>query len=281
MDALTSSPHWLTTFTSQPAPWLCLALAVLAAFLMGFARSGIGAGGFVVSPLMVLALGSSVGIAVVAVLMLPAAVTAYWQHRRDAGPELLKPLIPAAVVGTALGGLILWWLVSDGEMAAIHRRLEILVAGLSLLYVALVSLRDRIAALARNLGPPSAAGLFAMGTGMGISQTVANSGTPLMTVYFLCHKIGKEHFVGAQSAFLLIQNTLKLAPLVWLGILHLGNATAALLLMPLTFLGSWAGQRFYLRADDKAFFRLYAALLVIGLVASLLLLVGRERVFGG
>jgi uncharacterized protein len=271
---------WLDAFRMQPDPLLCTMLAILAAFLMGLARSGIGAGGFVVSPLMVLALGPQTGIAVVAALMLPAAVTSYVQHRGEAKPEVLKPLIPAAFVGTTIGGMILWVLISEGEMAVIERRLEVLVAVMSLVYVALVSLRQKVVKFFDGLGEPSAKSLFVMGTGLGISQTVANSGSPLMTIFFLCYRIGKEQFVGAQSTFLLIQNALKLLPLIALGMLHLGSLLSALLLMPLTFFGSWLGHRFFRVAAEKQFFALYILLLLVGFVASTLLLVGRANVFG-
>lgn len=266
-------------FRAQPDPVLCTLIAAFGAFLMGFARSGIGAAGFVVSPLMVLALGSSVGIAVVAALMVPAGITGYWQHRKESEPAMLKPLILSAFVGTALGGLFLWFLISEGEMAVIDRRLEILVAALSLVYVALVSFREKIADLCRNLDKPTPTGLFLMGTVLGLSQTAANSGTPLMTIYFLCYRIGKEKFVGAQTTYLLIQNVVKLIPMALLGILHFGNAIAALVLLPLTFVGSWLGKRFYQRAGEGAFFKLYIALLVIGFVVSVLLLIGRSTVF--
>lgn len=271
---------WVDVFLVQPDPLLCSLLAILAAFLMGFARSGIGAGGFVVSPLMVLALGSSVGIAIVAALMLPAALTSYWQHRSDAEPELSRPLIPAALVGTVLGGWILWMLVSSGEIKLIDRRLELVVAGMSLFYVMLVSFRDAVAKRFNSLSYPTPASLFFMGTGVGISQTVANSGSPLMTVYFHCHHIGKEKFVGAQSIFLVVQNTLKIVPLVLLGMLHLGNAKAAVLLFPLTMFGSWLGHRFYKRASENMFFGFYVLLLILGFAASVLLLTGRAQVFG-
>lgn len=271
---------WAGAFLSQPAPVLCLLLAMLAALLMGFARSGLGAGGFVVSPLMVLALGPSIGLAVVAVLMLPASLTSYWQHRKDASPALVRPLLVGAVAGTTLGAMVLWWLVADGEFAIVHRRLELVVAVLSLFYVVLVAMRERIAGLFKTQGRPTPTGLALTGTAIGASQTIANSGTPLMTIYFLCYRIGREQFVGSQVAFLLVQNLLKLIPLIWLGILHLGNVGAAILLMPLTFAGSWLGQRFYKRADEKAFFGLYVVLLVIGFIASVLLLAGRSRIFG-
>lgn len=269
----------LSAFATQPWPFLAVALAIVAAFLMGFARSGLGAGGFVVSPLMVLALGGGNGLAVVAVLMLPAAALGVWQHRSETNPTLSNPLMPAAIVGTAIGAAILWLLVSDGAMALVHRRLELVVAGLSLLYVALIMWRERVARMFAAKGAPTVRGLFALGTAIGISQTVANSGAPLMTVYFLCYKIVRQQFVAAQVRFLLVQNAAKIVPLVLLGILHLGNAGAAIVLLPLTFLGSWAGHIFYEKTSEKTYFICYSALLVIGFAVSVVLIIGRDRVF--
>lgn len=268
----------LNAFIDQPVPWLAVALALSAAFLMGFARSGLGTGGFVVSPLMVFGLGATDGLAVVAVLMLPSALLGVWQHRGEAGPDLLRPLVPAAFLGTAIGGVLLWLMVSDGAMALIHRRLELVVAGLSLVYVALMAARNKIASLGGGAGPPQARGVFLVGAGLGISQTVANSGSPLMTVYFLRHGLDKARFVAAQLDFLLVQNLLKLIPLLLLGILHLGNAGAALVLIPVTLIGSIVGQRFYRAAPEGLFFAFYIGLLVIGFAVSGLLIIGRDRV---
>lgn len=270
----------LNAFIDQPLPWLAVTMAIAAAFLMGFARSGLGTGGFVVSPLMVFGLGATDGLAVVAVLMLPSAVLGVWQHRGEAGPALLRPLLPAAFVGTTIGGLLLWLLVSDGAMALIHRRLELVVAGLSLLYVAMMAARNWIARVGGGGGPPRPLGIFLTGTGLGISQTVANSGSPLMTVYFLRQGLDKTRFVAAQLDFLLVQNLLKLVPLLLLGILHLGNAGAALVLIPVTLIGSLVGQRFYKAATERVFFGFYIALLLIGFAISALLMIGRDRVLG-
>jgi hypothetical protein len=227
---------------------------------------------------MVFGLGATDGLAVVAVLMLPSAMLGVWQHRGEAGRDLLRPLLPAAFLGTAIGGLLLWLLVSEGAMALIHRRLELVVAGLSLIYVAMMAARDKIARLGGGGGAPRPLGVFLVGTGLGISQTVANSGAPLMTVYFLRHGIDKARFVAAQLDFLLVQNLLKLIPLLLLGILHLGNAGAALVLIPVTLLGSLIGQRFYRAASEGMFFAFYIGLLVIGFAVSVLLIIGRDRV---
>ncbi|WP_309383138.1 sulfite exporter TauE/SafE family protein [Cerasicoccus frondis] len=260
-----------------PLPWFSLGLAVFTAWLMGFSRSGLGAGGFVVSPLMVLALGAKDGLAIIAVLMIPAGCLGCWQHRNNVDKKLLKPLAPSAFLGTAIGALILWALIASGEEAVVHRRLEYVVAGLSLLYVALVSFRDKIAKLGGGGGPPTPKGVFGVGSLLALSQTIANSGSPLITVYFVRHGLEKKQFVAAQNYFLLIQNTIKLIPFVALGVLHIGNAGAALVLFPLTLFGSWCGKLFNRYSSEKSFFKLYIALLVIGFISSVLLLWGRAN----
>jgi|OM-RGC.v1.008338885 hypothetical protein len=268
----------LQAFLTQPLPWLALLLALSAAFLMGFARSGLGTGGFVVSPLMVFALGPSDGLAVVAVLMLPAALLGVWQHRGEGERRLLQPLVLGMVLGTALGGLALWALVSGGDLTLVHRRMEVLVALLSLLYVALVAGRNAIARAGGGGGPAGPTGLLLVGSGVGISQTVANSGSPLLTVFFLRHQVPRSRFVAAQLVALLVQNLLKLIPLISLGILHLGNAGSALLLIPVTVIGNLSGQRFYRGASERLFFLCYQVLLLIGFAVSVALIVGRSRI---
>nr|WP_267908239.1 sulfite exporter TauE/SafE family protein [Cerasicoccus arenae] len=247
------------------------------AWLMGFARSGLGAGGFVVSPLMVLALGAKDGLAVIAVLMVPAAIIGCWQHRKEVEASLLKPLIPSAFLGTILGGLILWSLIASGEENEVHQRMEYIVAGLSLVYVALVSFREQITKFRGGGGPPKTNGIFSVGALLALSQTVANSGSPMMTVYFVRQGLKKDRFVAAQLYFLLVQNILKLIPFVALGILHLGNAGAAVMLFPITLLGSWSGQRFYEKSTEKSYFAWYIVLLVLGFLSSVILIWGRPN----
>ncbi|MEM9226744.1 MAG: sulfite exporter TauE/SafE family protein, partial [Verrucomicrobiota bacterium] len=237
------------------------------------------AGGFVVSPLMVLAIGASDGLAVLATIMLVASALSCWQHRKEVQRQLLQPLIAAALFGTALGGLILWALVSSGAEAAIHYRLEIVVGALTLFYTVLIALRDKIEQGGPGR-PPRWLETFGAGSIVGITQVVANSGSPLLTLFFLRFGIHKDRFVAAQAFYLAVQNLAKLAPLILLGILHLGNASTAVLLLPLLVLGGWVGARVYQNCSEGFLFRLYTACLVLGCVASFLLIWGRDKLFG-
>jgi uncharacterized membrane protein YfcA len=269
----------LSPFLQQPIVWFSVTLAIITAWLMGFSRSGIGAGGFVVSPMMVLALGASDGLAIIAVLMIPAGVVGSWQYRKNTDWKMQSALIPGAFVGTAIGGIILWSLIVSGEESVVQRRMEYVVASLSLLYVALVSFRERIVRIGGGGGPALFPGIFGIGSIIGLSQTVANSGAPLMTLYFLRHGLKKDQYVAAQNLFLLVQNVIKLVPFIALGILHLNNAGAAILLFPLTLLGSWVGRKFSAVSSEKTFFALYVTLLIIGFVSSVILIWGRGNFF--
>ncbi len=266
-------------FLAEPLPWAAGTLAVFTAFLLGFARSSFGGGGFVVSPLMVLAVGPRHGLALIAVLMLAAGARSCWQHRHGVDPRLLRPLLLAAITGTVLGGVGLGLLVYSGEETLVHRRLETVVAFLTLLYTGLVLARDRIARGGPDR-PPRPRETWLAGNLVAISQVLANSGSPLLTVFFLRFHRTKESFVPAQAFFLAAQNAVKLVPLALLHLLHLGNLGTALLLFPVTLFGGQAGHWFFRRYSERALLRFYAGTLVLGALASLALLVGRERLLG-
>lgn len=267
----------IAPFIEEPRIGFSVSLALFSAWLIGFARSGLGAGGFVVSPLMVLALGAKDGLAVVAVLLIPAGLVGCWQHRKNVSMAILSPLVLGTLVGTGIGSFVLWALIHSGEEAAVEVHMEYVVAGLSLLYVALMMFHSRIAHWRGGGGPPQKTGIAMTGGLVGLSQTVANSGTPLATLYFVRHGLAKDQFVAAQNFLALSQNLIKLLPFYVLGILHLGNAGTALLLFPLSVLGSWCGKKFESASSERSFFILYTVLLIVGLVASILLLWGRNK----
>ncbi|WOO42540.1 sulfite exporter TauE/SafE family protein [Rubellicoccus peritrichatus] len=266
----------LQPLLSQPVVWFCLPVTCFAAFLMGFTRSAFGGGGFVVSPLILLGLGGRNGLAVLAPIMIFSGLMSAWQHRKEIEWPILNPLLYSAIFGTTIGGLILWGIMAAGNLESIDHRVEIVVGGLTLLYVLLISLRDKIAKGGPNRTPHWWES-FSIGSAVGISQTVANSGSPLLTVFFLRFHIPKERFVAAQVLYLLAQNIAKLVPFILLGILHFGNFGTSIILLPLVAIGGWAGQIGYKRFSEKAFFGLYICALILGFIASVILIVGRMK----
>ena len=267
----------IDVLTYEPIPWLCITLALLGAFLMGFARSAFAAGGFVVSPIMVLALGAKNGLGIVAPLMIFAGALSCYQHRKGLKSPYLGNLIVSAVIGTAIGFFLLYLLISSGAIHTIHRRIEFVVGFLSLIYVCLVGFRKKIIPKKIHKIKPWKSALA--GIGVSMSQTVANTGTPILTVFFLFFGIKKDEYVGVQAWFLEVQKVLKLIPFVFLGIIHVNNLGASFLLLPVVILGNWFGLLAFKRINEKTFFRFFMFLLVIGFIASVILLIGRSWFF--
>ncbi len=262
----------------HPAPWFCCVLALFSSFFLGFTRSSFGGGGFVISPLIVLAIGAKDGLAVLATLMVVGSALSCWQHRREVVWQLLNPLLFAAIVGTGLGGLALWALVHSGEETEVEQNLEYVVGGLTLFYTLLIMARGRIA----KGGPrrlPHWWETFCAGTLVGICQVVANSGSPMLTVFFVRFHQHKERFVAAQAFFLGLQNIVKILPLVLLGILHFGNFSTALILFPVLILGGWAGAFTYRKSSEATLFTIYIVALVVGCLTSFILIWGRDNFY--
>lgn len=261
---------------SQPAVWFCVPVTCFSVFFLGFARSALGAGGFAASPLIVLGLGGSNGLAVLAPIMIFSGLQSSWQHRKEIEWPILNPLLYSAIFGTALGGLILWGIMHVGDLKSIDYRMEIVVGGLTLLYVILIVFRQTIA----KGGPkrnPNWWENFAIGSTVGVSQVVANSGSPILTVFFLRFHIPKERFVAAQVLYLLAQNCAKLIPFILLGILHFDNFGTSIILLPLVFLGGWLGAIAFKHFSERTFFSFYIVALILGFIASTILIIGRSK----
>lgn len=263
--------------SSLSLPPLAVFIAVAASFLMGFSRSGIGAGGFLVSPLMVLGLGTANGVGLVAMQMLIAGSVSAWQHRADVDRQLFPPLFSGAAVGVGVGGLVLFLILHSGSYDEVHRLLEKIVGALAILYVLLLACRDSIVGH-RALRLPGRIETTVVAATVSLSQTVANSGTPLMTLFFLRCGMKKAEFVADQSIYLLVQNILKLVPLALLGLIHFGNVLLFIYSVPLVLFGSWLGKLAFVKFPERVFFRLYIVLLLVGMAASIALLFGWSAV---
>ena len=267
----------INVLTNQPIQWFCLPLALVSALLMGFTRSCYAAGGFVVSPLMVLALGPKDGLAVVAPLMLFSGAFSCYQHRSGIKSQFIKSLVGSAIIGTIIGGFILYLIISNGSEKVVHKRIDIIVGIMSCIYVVLIIAKDHIKSI--HLKILRKWKVCLAGIWVAISQTVTNSGSPVITVLFAFHHIKKEDFVGVQAWYLEIQNLLKFIPFVILGILHFGNFSTSIILLPLVILGNYIGMKAYQKMSDRIFFISFTILLIIGLIVSVILIIGRNWFF--
>lgn len=222
------------------------AVAVPAVLLMGISKSGFGSGfGALAVPLMALAMP----VPQAAAIMLPLlavmdglGLAALWRERDRA---LVRLLVPAGLVGTALGTLLFGWL-SAAVVAGV-------LGALSLGFVAI-----------RRLRPPSAEGAppsrllgRVLAATAGFTSFVAHAGGPPIAFYVLPLRLAPVTFTATMAVFFAAINASKWLPYAWLGLLDGSNLLASLVLMPLAPVGVWLGVRVVRRVPPRLFYALF------------------------
>ena len=239
-------------FVSDPAFY---AVAVPAVLMMGLAKAGVGAGfGSLAVPLMALVVPVPQAAAIMLPLLLimdAVGVRALFRARDRA---LLRLLIPAGLLGTAIGAAS-FGVLSAPTVAAV-------VGGLTLLFLA-----QRLLFPARLDAPPPPRWLGAvLGTASGFTSFVAHAGMPPVSAYVLPLRLTPLAFTASMATFFAIINLSKWVPYAWLGLIDTRNMATSLVLAPLAPLGVWVGVRIVRRIDPVWFYRLiHTGMLLTGL----------------
>lgn len=240
-------------------PWF-YALAVPAVLVLGLAKSGFLSGfGSLVTPLLALTMPVPQAAAIVLPLLAAMDVLGLQRLWRERDVALLKLLMPAGLVGIAIGWL-LFGLLSAKTVAA-------LVGALTLLFLvhrlAVDGWRRRRAA--QPPGPPSRVLGRLMGAASGFTSFIVHAGGPPMSAFVLPLKLDPVRVAATMAVFFAGLNLAKWIPYALLGLLDTRNLLTSLVLMPLAPLGVWAGVWALRRIDARWFYGLaYAGMAATG-----------------
>ena len=219
-------------------------LLVVAALLIGYAKTAIGGLASISVAIFASVLPARESTAAILLLLLIGDVVAVWHYRREADWGLLRRLIPAVLPGLALGAVFLA-VVDD----TVLRRS---IGGLLLVLAALqLALRWRSPDVAR-VGRSRAA---AVGTGIaaGFTTMTANAAGPVTTLYLVAQGVEKLRFLGTSALLFFGVNLCKLPFSFGLGLFgpHTVQRTSALAAFVLV--GAWAGLRTVPRLSQERF----------------------------
>ncbi|MSU53838.1 MAG: sulfite exporter TauE/SafE family protein, partial [Opitutaceae bacterium] len=230
-----------------PEQWV---LAVVAALLVGVAKTGIAGIGmlFVVIFAQILPAKQATG------LVLPllcfgdlVAVAAYRQH---AAWRHVWRLFPWTALGVVVGYFVLSR-IGDQDMRQ-------LIGGIVVTLVA-VHLFRRWRARGKPTAPGEAEAAhpiwFAPVIGIlaGFTTLVANAAGPLMAVYLLAMRLPKLEYVGTAAVFFLLLNLFKVPFMVSLGLITQPSFALNLWLAPAVLAGALAGRKILPLINQKMF----------------------------
>jgi hypothetical protein len=230
-------------------------VAVPAVILVGLSKGGLaGALAMLGVPMMSLAVPPIQAAGILLPILIAMDVFALWAYRHEWDVRNLLIMVPAAVVGIAVG-----WLTAE-QVSDAHVRLIVgLVAlGFTLSYWLGWPRQGQTQA---NTVRGGAWGMLA-----GFTSFVSHAGGPPVQIYLLPQRMSPRLYVGTSVVFFWIVNWIKVVPYAMLGQLGSTNLMTSLVLAPLAPLSIFAAVKLIDRIESNAYYAItYFLLFVISL----------------
>ena len=233
--------------SADPSFW---AIGVIAVFLTGISKGGVGGGaGGVSTPLLSLVISPVAA----AAIMLPVlclldifGIRAYlWKW--DAA--VTRRIVAAGLVGTVGGALTVSWLDDNW--------IRIMLGVIALGFLAWSYLPRR------SVAKPSHRAGWLLSALSGYTTFITHAGGPPVIGYMLALRMEKVAFIATSLVFFAAMNYAKILPYYFLGLLDARTLATALALVPFGIAGVYFGVWLQKRMDAKVFYRVIHVLLFV------------------
>jgi len=233
---------------------LFYAAAIPAVLLVGISKSGLGGGslGILAIPLLSLVASPAIGAAIMLPLLIVMDIMGLVTFRGKGDARNLRILIPAALVGIAIGALT-FRMTSDAMLRG-------LIGALAIGFVV-----QRLAGLGKVQVPtqPDIARGSLWGAMSGFTSFIANAGGPPFVIYLAPQQLDKLSFVGTSVIFFSVINAVKVLPFFVLGLFDARNLTTSLVLLPLAPIGYWLGLQLLMKVNQQRFYQIITTALFV------------------
>lgn len=233
--------------------WVVL---ILAAAFTGLAKTALPGLATVSVALFAAVLPARESTAVLLLLLLLGDLMAVWIYVKTIDWRRLLKLVPWVLIGVVAGAAFLTW--SDNKVMRVAIGIILLVlTSLTLLVMQRTSQQTLDRAFAR----PAASGLY--GTLGGFTTMAANSGGPVMALYFIASGFDVKRFLGTQAWFFFIVNVIKLPLSAGIGLINEQTLKLDVLLAPVVIIAGLIGKKIVRHIDQKLFNRIIIVLTII------------------
>lgn len=233
---------------STLSPEVIFILAICA-LLCGLAKTALP--GLACIPVAILAavIPPRTSTALMLLMLLTGDLLAVWTYRKDVDWKVLRALFPPVVIGVLIGAAFLATVSNQVMKVSIGIIILILTAiTLGLIWYARRSGGDLATAMSTSLP----ARLF-YGSLSGFTTMAANSGGPVVSLYFLASRFEVRRFMGTQAWFFFIINLIKLPFSAGIGLITRELLLLSACLAPLVLGAALLGRHWIGRIDNKIF----------------------------
>lgn len=231
---------------------LIVAIAAIAAFMVGLSKGGLPSVGAAAVPLLATVISPVTAAALLLPIFVASDMVGLYLYRRDFSRRNLAILTPAAIFGVGVG----WYFSS----ALSPEFIGFLVGAVGIIFCLNAWFGARFRTVAREADVPR--GLF-WGTITGFTSFVSHTGAPPFQMYVLPQKLEKMTFAGTTTVLFAIVNAVKLVPYWQLGQFSSFDTSLVLWLAPVSLLGAVAGRRVTEFIPEWLFYRLIQVALMI------------------
>lgn len=232
---------------------LFYALAIPAVVALGLSKGGFAGVGQMATPLVALAMPPLEAAAIMLPIMIVQDAVAVWVYRREYNARILKIMIPGALAGIALAGL----LASSISDSAVR----IFIGVTTILFVLYSWIGPKkLAQEAKTASVP--AGVF-WGSVSGFTSTICQAGGPPYQMYVLSQNLPKMVFVGTTAIMFATLNWVKVIPYAALGQFSAMGLMTSLALLPLAILTNQLGFWLVRRTPQHVFYQVTMVLMLL------------------
>ncbi|GAA3402813.1 sulfite exporter TauE/SafE family protein [Paenibacillus hodogayensis] len=241
--------------------WTQLILALLAAVMTGFSKTGVPGAGIFGVAVMASIFPAKQSVGMLLPMLITADIVAVSYYRKAVVWKHLIVLIPWVLGGIVLGFFVMEH-IGDGSLSVM---LGVLILSLLALHLG----KDR---LERKLNFPFTQTVYfqaSMGVLAGFTTMVGNVAGAIMTLYLLSRGLQKKEFIGTGAWFFLAVNLIKVPFNAYLGLITADTLVFAAWMAVPILLGAWAGIRIVPKIPQAAF---QAAILILTALGAVRLL---------
>ena len=224
--------------------WLPL---IVAALIIGIAKTSFGGLGSVAVALMALVMPTKESTAAALLLLITGDIVAVLRYRSNADWGMLRSLLPSVLPGLLLGAVFI-------------RVVNDLMLRRSIGAILLISVLIQLAVTARRNPPvagddtrPPRALTIGAGVAAGFTTMAANAAGPVMALYLQVSKVDKMRFLGTSAWFYFIVNVSKTPLTAALGLFTPRVLTTAAMMIPVVLLGTVIGVAVIGRVKQRTF----------------------------
>ena len=186
----------LQTHHLSQAQWLAI---LLAAFILGFSKSGIKGIGIIIILILAFVFGEKSSTGILLPMLIAADIVAVRYYNRHTQWRFIKKLLPAMVIGVLVG---VW--VGDFISETTFKRV------MAFIIISSIGIMWYFEKLKSTQAPQSKWFSSTAGFLAGFTTMIGNLAGPISNIYFLAVRLPKNQFIGTAAWLFFIINVFKL-----------------------------------------------------------------------